>query len=69
MINKALVDLLVCPVCKHGLELIQAERTGLLCKHCQHVFPIKENIPVMLSKHAIAYSEWTVQNQKQYIVE
>ena len=46
-----LLDILVCPICKAGLEFRKAEQE-LVCKPCQLAFPIRDDIPVMLEDEA-----------------
>lgn len=55
-LNKELLDILACPKCKGDIFLNQAE-DGLICKACRLVYPIKEDIPVMLIDEALPYSE------------
>ncbi len=50
-ISKDLLEILVCPVCKTRLELLQAEN-GLRCEPCRLVYPIRDDIPVMLVEEA-----------------
>lgn len=45
MIDKKLLDILVCPLCKKELIL---EKEELLCKNCKKAYPIKNNIPVLI---------------------
>ena len=47
-ISKDLLDILVCPVCKTPIELLQDEN-GLRCPACRLVYPIRDDIPVMLA--------------------
>ncbi len=54
--NKELLDILACPKCKGDIFLNQAE-DGLICKSCRLIYPIKEDIPVMLIDEALPYSE------------
>lgn len=51
--DKKLIALLACPVCKGDLKLNDA-RTELLCYMDAMAFPIREGIPVMLSSEARA---------------
>ncbi len=53
MINKELLDILACPKCKGDIELI--EDKGLLCRACKLLYPIKDDIPVMLIDEALSY--------------
>ena len=50
-ISKELLDILVCPVCKAVVEL-KADNSGLKCVKCHRVYPIRDDIPVMLPEEA-----------------
>lgn len=50
-ISKDLLDILVCPLCKARLEL-KADQSGLKCVECKRVYPIRDDIPVMLIDEA-----------------
>ena len=50
-ISKDLLEILVCPVCKTPVEMLQAEN-GLRCEPCRLIFPIRDDIPVMLVEEA-----------------
>jgi len=47
MIDQDLLDILVCPACKKPVALSAAE-DGLKCAECRRVYPIQDEIPVML---------------------
>jgi len=47
MISPDLLDMLVCPVCKKPVSLI-ANGQGLKCGVCRRVYPIQDDIPIML---------------------
>ncbi len=49
--DKKLLDILVCPVCKGPLKLIK-EQNELLCKVDRLAYPIRDDIPVMLEDEA-----------------
>jgi uncharacterized protein YbaR (Trm112 family) len=49
MIDKELLEILVCPVCKK--PLVQ-KGESLKCAQCRRVYPIKDNIPVLLVDEA-----------------
>lgn len=49
--DKKLMALLACPVCKGDLKL-NDERTELVCYMDAMAFPIREGIPVMLGSEA-----------------
>ena len=50
-VSKELLDILVCPQCKTPVKLT-ADEKGLKCSTCRRVFPIREDIPVMLLDEA-----------------
>ena len=50
-VDPALLELLVCPKCHKPLALVH-EDTGLKCPACHRVYPIKDDIPVMLIDEA-----------------
>jgi len=45
-INKELLKILACPVCKSAVEVFENE--FIKCVSCSRKYPIKENIPIML---------------------
>lgn len=47
MIPKDLLEMLVCPVCKKPVTL-HADGTRLKCGECRRVYPIQDDIPIML---------------------
>ncbi len=50
-ISKELLDILVCPLCKTPVKLTP-DNQGLKCGTCHRVYPIKDDIPVMLVDEA-----------------
>ena len=46
-----LLDILVCPACKGRLHM-SADKTGLICRADRLVYPIEDNIPIMLVDQA-----------------
>lgn len=50
-VSKELLDILVCPLCKTPVKLT-ADEKGLKCATCHRVYPIRDNIPVMLVDEA-----------------
>ncbi len=50
-ISQELLDILVCPLCKEPVKLT-ADGQGLKCVKCRRVYPIREDIPVMLVDEA-----------------
>jgi uncharacterized protein YbaR (Trm112 family) len=51
-ISKELLDILACPKCKGDIHLSD-KQDGLICKTCKLLYPIKDDIPVMLIDEAI----------------
>ena len=49
--DKKLLDILVCPVCK-GKLVYQKSAQELVCKGCRLAYPVKDDIPVMLEQEA-----------------
>lgn len=52
-----LLAILACPVCKGDLDLV-GEEEGFLCSKCALVYPVVEEIPVMIVKEAIKKEDW-----------
>jgi uncharacterized protein len=50
-ISKELLDILVCPVCKTPVTL-SADGSSLKCGTCRRVYPVRDDIPVMLPEEA-----------------
>jgi len=50
-ISQELLDILVCPLCKVPVKLTE-DGQGLKCGQCRRVYPIKDDIPVMLVDEA-----------------
>jgi len=53
-ISTELLEILVCPKCKGELVL---KEDGLLCRACRLLYPIEDDIPVMLIEEAKPYEE------------
>jgi len=51
-ISPALLAILACPLCKADVKLT-ADEKGLKCVSCQRVYPIKDDIPVMIIDEAV----------------
>jgi uncharacterized protein len=51
-IDPELLEILACPVCKTPVVVVQGD-TGLKCIQCHRVYPIKDDIPVMLVDEAV----------------
>jgi uncharacterized protein YbaR (Trm112 family) len=50
-IRKELLDILACPKCKGDIYLNDRD-DGLICDACRLMYPIKDDIPVMLIDEA-----------------
>ncbi len=50
-VSKELLEILVCPLCKTPVKLT-ADEQGLKCSTCRRVYPIWDDIPVMLIDEA-----------------
>ena len=50
-ISAELLEILVCPACRAKIEL-KPDQTGLKCVSCHRVYPIRDEIPVMLIDEA-----------------
>ena len=55
-IAQELLDILVCPVCKTPVKML-ADASGLKCSTCRRVYPVRDDIPVMLVDEAKIVSE------------
>jgi uncharacterized protein YbaR (Trm112 family) len=47
-----MLDLLVCPECRSDVRL-KPDGSGLKCVACHRVYPIRDDIPVMLVSEAV----------------
>ena len=50
-IPKELLAILVCPVCKKPVRLLP-DNSGLKCDACKRIYPVRDDIPVMLPEEA-----------------
>lgn len=51
-IDNELLAILACPKCKGNIQLTE-KGDGLVCHACKLLYPIKDDIPVMLIDEAI----------------
>lgn len=49
--DKTLLEILACPNCKSGLNYHKAKQE-LICPACRLAYPIRDDIPVMLTTEA-----------------
>jgi hypothetical protein len=50
-ISKELLDILACPKCKGEVRLTE-QGDGLACQACKLLYPIRDDIPIMLIDEA-----------------
>jgi len=50
-IDPELLEILACPVCKTPVEVVK-DGAGLRCAQCKRVYPVQDDIPVMLVDEA-----------------
>ncbi len=50
-LSKDLLEILACPRCKGDIRLTE-KGDGLLCDKCKLLYPVKDDIPVMLIDEA-----------------
>ncbi len=55
-ISQDLLEILVCPADKARVEL-KPDGSGLKCVQCKRVYPIRDDIPVMLVDEATIENE------------
>jgi uncharacterized protein YbaR (Trm112 family) len=55
-ISQDLLEILACPACKAKVELM-ADASGLKCVECKRIYPIRDDIPVMLVDEAVIANE------------
>ncbi|HUF70032.1 MAG TPA: Trm112 family protein [Longimicrobiales bacterium] len=51
MLDRQLLDILVCPKCKGQLEY-RVEANELVCKSCRLKYEVRDDIPIMLIDEA-----------------
>jgi hypothetical protein len=51
-LDKELLDILACPQCKGSIHLSE-KKDGLICDACRLIYPVREEIPVMLIDEAV----------------
>lgn len=56
MIDSELLAILACPKCKGDIHL-KEDQSGLICDSCKLMYPIKDDIPIMLIDEAIKLDE------------
>jgi len=57
-IDEKLLEILACPKCKGDIRL-KDDQSGLICDQCKLLYPIKDDIPIMLIDEAIKIEKST----------
>jgi uncharacterized protein len=60
-VSEQLLEILVCPACRAKVEL-KPDGSGLKCVECKRVYPIRDDIPVMLIDEAQIEDEQSAGN-------
>ena len=60
-ISEQLLEILVCPACRAKVEL-KPDGSALKCVACKRVYPIRDDIPVMLIDEATIEDEQPATN-------
>jgi uncharacterized protein len=55
-ISQELLDILVCPVCRTPV-IFTPKAAGLKCATCRRVYPVRDDIPLMLPEEASIVAE------------
>jgi uncharacterized protein YbaR (Trm112 family) len=50
-VDPALLEILVCPACRTPVHVVK-DGTALKCDSCRRVYPIQDDIPIMLVDEA-----------------
>ncbi len=58
--DSELLSILACPKCRGPLSLMQCQGkdSGLECPACAVIYPIKDDIPVLLIEEAVPRQSW-----------
>jgi uncharacterized protein YbaR (Trm112 family) len=59
-IHPDLLEILACPLCKTPVELVK-DGAGLRCGQCKRVYPVRDDIPIMLPEEATIEGEAKVE--------
>jgi len=55
-IDPKLLEVLACPLCKESV-FETSDGKGLKCRKCKRVYPVRDDIPVMLVDEAVVEEE------------
>jgi hypothetical protein len=59
-LSQDFLEIVRCPACKAEVEL-KPDGSGLKCVNCSRVYPIRDDIPIMLVNEAIIESDQPAQ--------
>jgi len=62
-IASELLEILACPKCKGDIAPT-AQGDGLVCAACGVVYPVREDIPIMLVDEAVELARWEAGERK-----
>jgi uncharacterized protein YbaR (Trm112 family) len=51
-LDQALLDILICPNCRGKVEYREAEQKIYCLGQCRYVYPVRDDIPIMLIDEA-----------------
>ena len=51
-LSPELLEILICPACRERVEL-KPDGSGLRCVACHRLYPVRDDIPVMLVDEAV----------------
>ncbi|MDQ7824728.1 MAG: Trm112 family protein [Candidatus Eremiobacteraeota bacterium] len=55
-LSEELKRILACPLCKKPVTaIVHKEQEGLLCPSCRLLYPVTDDIPVMLAAFAVPF--------------
>lgn len=54
VLSDKLLEIIVCPKCKNGLDYRQSEEK-LVCDNCRLIYRIEEDIPILLIEEAESF--------------
>lgn len=63
-IKKELLEILACPACR-GKIVYNEDRDTLDCSECRRIYPIRDDIPVMLVEEATLPADSPESGKKQ----
>lgn len=52
-----MLDILTCPHCGHTIRVVDSH-TGLLCPRCRLVYPIRDEVPFLVTEAGVPLSDW-----------